>query len=84
MRHQHKARSDHDLLAVGIALKSPSPAASERRARCERILHVGAEALLDFCEHRKWRGHNFRQDDRLVGEPTDIAAYPSEPKSASG
>jgi hypothetical protein len=61
-RRRHlKTRSDHNLLAVGIALKRPASSTSERGARGEGVLHelkVGAEPAFDFRENRERRCHD--------------------------
>src|SRR5579862_819451 len=61
--------SDSDFLTVWVTVESPFPSASERSTCRESILHelhVGAEAVVNFCENGKGRSHGFRKNCGLI------------------
>jgi hypothetical protein len=61
--NNYKSSSDHNLLAIGVALESPASSASERRTRGKGVLHklkVSADAVFDLGEDHERRCYDFR------------------------
>lgn len=62
LRQEH-AFSDHNLLAIGVALENPSSSASERRTRGKGVLHkleISTDASFDLCKDCERRCYDFR------------------------